>query len=247
MHTLNDSRKQHKVLDLLALMRPLSMRRHGKVRLGNAYDGGYVVPDAALQADAIVSIGVGPDVSFDLALAERGAKVIQFDHTVDKLPVEHPSFHFFKKGWGPRTEGEFLCLNDICAQLEGKPQHPLFKFDIEGAEYEIFETIKPEDLLPFEVICCELHGFSKLSDESFFARIKHLLECLNRYHAPVHLHANNYAGMVLVEGVPIPEVLELSYLRRDLDSFSGYSREPIPGPLDKPNHPFTADICMTPF
>ncbi|MDO6384879.1 hypothetical protein [Uliginosibacterium sp. 31-12] len=244
---LYDVRQQHRVLELLALMRPLAMRRHGKVRLGNHYDGGYVVPDCALACDAVVSIGVGPDVSFDLALAQRGAKVIQFDHTVAKLPVEHPLFRFFRKGWGPRTEGDFLSLQDICAQLEGTPLHPLFKFDIEGGEYEIFEQLNPDALLPFEVICCELHDFNKLADPLFFSRVKHLLECLGKHHAPIHLHANNYKGFVMVEGVPIPEVLELSYLRRDLDGFAGYSREPIPGPLDRPNHPFQADLCLNPF
>lgn len=244
---LYDPRRQRRVLELLALMRPLAMRGQTKVRLGNDYDGGYVVPNQALGCDAIVSIGVGPDVSFDLALAQRGAKVIQFDHTVEKLPIEHPAFRFFKKGWGPRSEGEFLCLQDICSQLEGTPQHPLFKFDIEGAEYEIFEHLEVDDLQPFEVICCELHDFSKLADETFFARLKHLLECLSKHHAPVHLHANNYQGFVMVEGVPVPSVIELSYLRRDLDSFAGYSTEPIPGPLDRPNHPFIADLCLNPF
>lgn len=247
MHNLYDRRKQNRVLDLLALMRPMSMRTQTKVRLGNDYDGGYVVPAAALNCDAVVSIGVGPDVSFDFALAQRGARIIQFDHTVEKTPIDHPAFRFFKKGWGPQTEGEFLCLRDIDAQLEGNPLHKLFKFDIEGGEYDIFQTMTPEDLQSYEVICCELHDFSKLADEAFYGKAKHLLECLAHFHAPVHLHANNYANFILVEGVPIPEVLELSYLRRDLDSFDGYSREPIPGPLDRPNQPFKADLCMNPF
>lgn len=247
MHTLYDRRKQNHILDLLTLLRPLAMRTQTKVRLGNDYDGGYVVPSAALSCDALISIGVGPDVSFDLALAQRGAHIIQFDHTVEKPPVDHSSFRFFKKGWGPYTDGEFLSLHDIDAQLEGTPLHKLLKFDIEGAEYNIFREITPDDLKPYEVICCELHNFSRLTDETFFAGVKHLLECLSHFHAPVHLHANNYANLILVEGIPIPEVLELSYLRRDLDSFDGYCRDPIPGPLDRPNHPFKADFCMTPF
>lgn len=247
MNNIYDRRTQNRVLDLLALMRPQAMRTQTKVRLGNEYDGGYVVPSIALNCDALVSIGVGPDVSFDLALAQRGAQIIQFDHTVEKLPVEHPSFRFFKKGWGSRSEGEFLCLSDIDARLEGAPQHKLFKFDIEGGEYDIFENIVPDDLKSYEVICCELHNFSRLADESFFVKVKHLLQCLSQYHAPVHLHANNYGSVILTEGVPIPDVLELSYLRRDLDSFCGSSNEPIPGCLDRPNNPYKADLCLNPF
>ena len=52
---------------------------------------------------------------------------------------------------------------------------------------------------------------------------------------------------VLVEGVPMPSVIELSFLRRDLDSFPCRSNDPIPGPLDRPNHPGRADIVMNPF
>ena len=54
-------------------------------------------------------------------------------------------------------------------------------------------------------------------------------------------------GHVLVEGVPMPSVIELSFLRRDLDSFPCRSNDPIPGPLDRPNHPGRADIVMNPF
>ena len=47
-----------------------------------------------------------------------------------------------------------------------------------------------------------------------------MFEKLTAYHVPVHLHANNFADVMLVQGVPIPDVLELSFLRRDLGSFS---------------------------
>lgn len=60
MNNFYDSNVQNRVLDLLALMRPMAMRKHNKVRLGNEYDGGYVVPSAALQCNAVVSIGVRP-------------------------------------------------------------------------------------------------------------------------------------------------------------------------------------------
>ncbi|MFT3802868.1 MAG: FkbM family methyltransferase [Burkholderiaceae bacterium] len=242
-----DRRRQNRILDVLALMRPLAMRSQQKIRIGNDCDGGYVVPARALDCDAVISIGVGPDVSFDFVLAERGARIIQFDHTVDGPPVDHPAFRFFNQGWGARTEGEFLSLRDIDARLEGEPQHKLLKFDIEGGEYDIFEALVADDLRSYEVICCELHHFAKLADEAFFAKIRHLLECLTHHHAPIHLHANNYGNFILIEGVPIPEVLELTLLRRDLDSFDGYSREPIPGPMDRPNHPLRPDLCMTAF
>ena len=247
MSSLYNPANQNRVLELLSLLRPQAMRHNVKIRLGNEYDGGYVVPISALRCDAIISIGVGPDVSFDLALAQRGAQVVQFDHTVEKSPIEHPAFRFFKKGWGSRTEDEFLSLVDIDATLPAECQHKLLKFDVEGAEYDIFEALQSTDLTQYEVICCELHLFDRLNDQGFFAKAEHLLRTLHTGHAPVHLHANNYMGFIMAEGVPIPNVLEITYLRRDLDSFTGPSHEPIPGPLDRPNNPYKPDLCLNPF
>lgn len=239
---------QNTVLDLMKMIRPWSMRSTQKIRIGNPYDGGYVVPATALECDAVLSIGVGHDVSFDLVLANQGARILQFDHTVDGVPVSHSNFMFEKKGWGVRTEGEFLCFDDILARLQLlSPKRAMLKFDIEGAEYELFETIKPEQLAFFDVIACEVHDFDKLADPVFFDLVRKTFEKLTFHHTPVHLHANNYQSFVLVEGVPIPKVLEVSFLRKDLDSFSGLSTDPIPGPLDRPNHPYLPDLCMNPF
>jgi hypothetical protein len=207
-----------------------------------------VVPDAALECDAVLSIGVGTDVSFDRHLAERGARVLQFDHTVNELPATHPNFSFHQKGWGPITAGDLLDFKTIAAKLEPiAAQRALLKFDVEGAEYDALDAVHEDSLKPFAVIVCELHNLSRLVDAAFFDQMHRVLAKLTLYHAVVHLHPNNYAPVVLVEGVPLPDVLEVSFLRRDLDVFPGLSSEPIPGPLDRPNHPLLPDLCMTAF
>jgi Methyltransferase FkbM domain len=239
---------QSQVLDLLKLIRPWTLRNNQKVRIGNAYDGGYVLPQVIADCDAVVSIGVGHDVSFDLALAERGAAVLQYDHTVPGPPQQHANFRFHKLGWGRQTEGPFVSFTDIHAEMLALgAHHPMLKFDIEGAEYDVLETTSADDLAAYEIIACEFHDFDKLGDPVFFAQVLAAFEKLATNHVPVHLHANNYQSLVLVQNVPIPKVLEVAYLRRDLDSFLGLSNEPIPGPLDRPNHPGLPDICMNPF
>jgi hypothetical protein len=239
---------QQDVLNTLQLLRPWSTRRIGKVRVGNDYDGGYVLPSIALDSDAVVSIGVGHDVSFDMIMAQRGARILQFDHTVEKPPTSHPNFIFEKKGWAAETTGEFLGFDAIVQRLEAlQPKRTLLKFDVEGAEYAALPAVRPQDLARFEVIACELHDLGRLAEPAFHQRFRQVLELLNAGHTPVHLHANNYAGVVLVEGIPIPSVLELTLLRSDLDSFPTVSNEPMPGPLDRPNHPGRADICLNPF
>jgi hypothetical protein len=239
---------QKQLLDLLGMIRPWAMTRTQKVRIGNDWDGGYVVPQTVLECDAVVSIGVGPDVSFDLVLAQRGAHILQFDHTVEATPQQHANFHFEKLGWGRVTDGDLLSFDDIHARLMAfQPRHALLKFDIEGAEYEVLDATRTEHLADFEVIACEIHDIERLGDPAFFAGMESALRKLTTHHVPVHLHANNYQSVILVEGVPIPKVLEISFLRRDLDHFHGWSNDPIPGPLDRPNHPGLPDLCLNPF
>ncbi len=239
---------QDDVLDFIALVRPLAMARNSKVRVGNDYDGGYVLPAVALDCDAVLSIGVGPDVSFDIAFASRGARIAQFDHTVDRPPVSHDNFSFYKKGWGAETGGDLLSFSDIMkafARLD--PVRALLKFDIEGAEYQALDRLDPGALLPFDVIVCEFHDFGKLGEPGFYDTARRCIEKLTAFHAPVHLHANNYAGLSLVTGIAVPNVMEFSFLRRDLDSFPRRCREPIPGTLDRPNNPYFPDLYLNAF
>jgi glycosyltransferase involved in cell wall biosynthesis len=240
--------QQHEVLSLLRMIRPLAMANGTKVRVGNPFDGGYVLPDRALGCDALLSIGVGHDVSFDLAFANRGAMVVQFDHTVDASPSAHANFRFHKFGWGAKTSGDLLSFTDMRSAFGAvAARRPMLKFDVEGAEYDALAATSHDDLAEFEVITCELHDFARIGERDMFERIRTTLEKLTRLHAPVHLHANNYRGLTLIAGVPVPEVLELTLLRRDLDQFPGASDDPMPGVLDRPNNPTVSDICLRVF
>ena len=233
--------------EIVELVRPWQMATVPKVRVGNANDGGYVMAAVALEADALLSIGIGWDVSFDLELAERGARVLQFDHTLDPgyLPggVEHPNFDLQRLGWGPRSEGDLLSLADMIERMDDPaPSRPCLSFDVEGAEYEAITTVTVDQLARFETIACELHDWHRLGEPEFNRSVRALLAKLAAGHAPVHVHANNNRGAVTVAGVTLPEVLEVTYLRRDLDEFPAVSTDPMPGPLDNPNNPYLPDL-----
>jgi len=248
--SVSNAREVHQadILRLLGLMRPAALAEGGKARVGDPADGGYVIPAMALACDTVVSIGIGTNVSFDLHFAELGAAVLQFDHTIGEPPVAHPNFAFHSLGWGPRTEGRFIALRDITARLGASPpSRRLLKFDIEGGEYDIFDTLAADELAAFEVIVCELHHLSRLDRGTVHDQVHRCLTKLTRHHAPIHLHANNYGGLAVLAGVPVPDVMEISLLRRDLNTFAGFSTDPIPGPLDRPNHPGRPDLCLTAF
>jgi glycosyltransferase involved in cell wall biosynthesis len=239
---------QSDIRALITAMRPRRMAHIQKTRIGNDYDGGYVLPAIAAQADLVVSIGVGHDVSFDYAMAQRGAIVLQFDHTVETPPAQHENFRFYKKGLAADRAADFLTFGDILDLMQNFPgQAPLLKFDIEGSEYDAFTATDPAQFSLFPVIVCEIHDLDRLGEPLFFRRVAGFLDLFTAGHVPVHIHANNYGGVGLVHGVPLPKVLELSFLRRDLDACADFADDPIPGPLDRPNHPYLADLCLNAF
>ena len=67
-----------------------------KVRIGAAGDGGYVMLDDFAPARHAVSMGIGPEVSWDAGMAARGLHVFQYNDLVQRSPQQHPSFMFHR-------------------------------------------------------------------------------------------------------------------------------------------------------
>lgn len=233
---------------LLNLIRPWQMASDVKVRLGSDGDGGYVMPSVAKQSTAVLSIGIGNEVSFDNQMAALGARVLQFDHTIPGSPSQHPQIHFHRVGWGTRDQGPFLSLRSMMALLEmDGARHPILKFDTEGAEWDCLFEADSADLARFEVLTGEFHDFQNLVNREYFDKAFAVFNKLAATHHVVHMHANNAGGMVMLGGIPFPRLLELTYVRKDAALFSGHSAEPIPGPLDRPNVPQLPEIYLRAF
>ena len=73
-----------------------------------------------------------------------------------------------------------------------------------------------------------------------------MVDLITRNHECVHLHANNNGKILLVSGIVVPELLEVTFLRRDRSLFKP-SREPIPSSLDAPNMKDRDDYVLTTF
>ena len=239
---------QADVLDFLNLIRPWQMSSDHKIRIGADADGGYVMPSSSLRSNAVLSIGIGREVSFDEALAQRGARVLQFDHTIDASPSTHPGCEFHRVGWGPDDAPPFLSLASMSRMLDwSQARHAILKFDTEGAEWDCLTQASSEDLARFEVLTGEFHEFHNLVNRAFFDRARGVFEKLGRTHRVIHLHANNAGGMVMLGGLPFPRLLELTWMRISAASFHGHSNEPIPGPLDRPNVPRLPELILRAF
>lgn len=218
-----------------------------KLRIGGPHDGGYVMLDGFDHIRAAYSLGVGGEVSWDLAIADRGIPVYQYDHTVPGLPSQHALFNFCKSGIAAVDEGEFVSIPSIlhknghsgCRDL-------LLKIDIECAEWDVFDALSSEDIACFEQIIIELHGFLRFAEPDWCAKAQRVLGKIFRTHVCYHIHANNWADFRVIEGIPVPDALEAGFVRRDTHGIRPSSAL-YPTPLDMPCHPDRPDIILGNF
>ena len=120
----------------------------------------------------------------------------------------------------------------------------ILNMDIEGSEWDVFETISKEEMLQFEQIIVEFHRFS--IDDNLWKKIE-ILRKINETHQCVHVHANNGGcplTTILLGFRQFPDVMEVTYLRKD----PGYKFiecfDEFPGILDSPNDYFLPDIYL---
>ena len=238
-----------RVRRILALLTPMAVVGYRKIRLGDELDGGYVIIDNLVERSCCVSVGIGGNVSFDQALAQQGYDVFQYDHTVSGPPTPHERFHFAPMALAPEHDASRRMTNltaIIAERRIGTYRRPILKIDIENAEWDILSAINPAALMMFDQICLEFHQLDRMADPVFAAQIETAWRNITANHVPVHVHGNNWGGFPVVHGVPVPEVLEVTFVARANYGFQP-SEEMFPGLLDRPNKMGVPDLFLGRF
>lgn len=160
---------------------------------GSLYGGFYIHPSVLQPKDTVVSVGIGKDISFDLALLQKyKVQVYAYDPTpkslnwlkTQQLPAD---FQYFDFGLHATIDGEvtFYLPKDARAVsastkisgvmneneaikvqmrtfkqlLQTLPTKHIsvFKMDIEGAEYEVLETLFDDPEVQIDQLLIEFH------------------------------------------------------------------------------------------
>ena len=208
------------------------------IRLGPAGDGGYLVPDDLAEITACFSPGVSDEAGFELSIAHRGIPCYLADASVNEEPVKHEQIFFEPKFLGPTSDGgRFISLHDWVASKDVADGDLLLQMDIEGAEYEVLSSAPKELLGRFRVIAIELHHLEHILTNKFSAiGFGAFLDVLKEQFEVVHIHPNNNRRPVVHEGIEIPPVIEVTFLRKDRFSETPSSQGvTLPNPLDADN------------
>lgn len=199
-----------------------------KVRIGPPIDGGYILYKEPLEScQTVYSLGVGYEWRADIQLAQMNKKVFMYD---DKnYNFSHPNITFKKLFVTSQTMDEEL--NEV------KDDNLLLCMDIEESEFELLQNIKLENLKKFCQISFELHFLWSKPNDLLFP----ILDRMNEHFDLFHVHSNNYGN--IMNGMP--DVLELSYLRKDISKqkIKESLIYPIAG-LDYGNNPTVPDHLL---
>lgn len=244
---VTEPRYTARALELNNALRPKDVMGQSYVRMGRDGDGGYVMVDRGLDNAVVYSLGVGDDVSWDQAMANAGCHIYQYDHTVDRLPTEHPNFHWSKIGIAaePGSNGPFRTLDELIGLNGHEGRNDLvLKVDIEGAEWPMFAHMQDTTLRQFSQIVGEFHNLPRILDLKYSETVSRALAKINEHFQLVHIHANNYGSLTVIGGVIVYNDLELTFVRKGDHKFVENKRT-FPTPLDRPCNTKLADyfIC----
>lgn len=205
------------------------------VRVGGDGDGGYLVPDALDGVSALFSPGVSETWNFERCVAESyGMPSFMVDGSVDAPPGLTEMQQFSRLWLGPVSRGDVTSLEDWVLRSGVSPDSDLMlQMDIEGSEYGVLASASLATLRRFRVSVVEFHGLDWMSVGPVLgSRILPALRKMAVDSQVVHVHPNNCCGVQMIYGVPVPKVLEVTYLRRDWMGPTP-ARARLPHPLDR--------------
>jgi hypothetical protein len=202
-----------RVLRISSYLQINALQESSLVRFGNSFDGGYVLINDISPGMGVISFGVGPDVSFDQALATLGCKVHLYDYSIKELPHEVPGSIFYREKIGYPKSESVTDLEKACQRVVDC-QSLLLKCDIEGSEWELLSGVGHSELARFDQIIVEFHTLSRILDDDFYLKAVKSLENLSKTHFVVNIHANNFANITIIGNSPVPDVIEVTWANR---------------------------------
>lgn len=212
-------RRQTPQDEIRSLLRGLHPREsgHSLIRMGGNHDGGYLIPDDLSGISACFSPGIDETSAFELDCAKHGMRLFLADASVSQVGPELSDTHhsFIKKFIGVSSDEIHLTLDEWVDSTPEAEGELLLQMDIEGSEYEALLNCTPKLLNRFRIVCLELHHIGEWRNPRYFQFVKKALDRLTTTHDCVHSHPNNSASIIRLGDMILPNVMELTFLRKD--------------------------------
>lgn len=245
-----------------------------KIRVGKKKDGGYVIEEtSASKAKLLYSYGVGWDISFEVDLNKKfGIPFRLFDPSMFSIQNIYPiqnnnfigiiktlikiliwplyfavlkltgvKFSFLKQGLSTKTSPRFATFKEHLMKYGDLSKNILLKIDIEENEYDLFENQEfLESLSNVIQILIEFHNAKNRINE-----IIRIIHKIGGEFSLIHIHGNNYDTKFNLNGIEIPNALELTFVRNEFLPVRELDQESYPiKNIDFPNDPSKEDYNL---
>jgi len=224
---------KEEIQKLIDSLRPVKTK-FDLIRVGGNNDGGYLIPNDLEGITACFSPGVADTASFEIDLCKRGIGSHLADASVDQAPQNFTPLSFTKKFLGGCNNDTHMTLVAWMHSHIGLMSDYILQMDIEGGEYTTILTADRNTLNSFRIMAIEIHNVQTWFDELAWPVVTTFFEKLLEDFYVVHNHPNNNCPFIDVDGILMPTVFELTFLRKDRAEPTGYCTE-FPHPLDQPN------------
>ena len=203
---------------LVKMLKPVKTS-HNLIRIGGEADGGYLIPDDINSIVACFSPGVSGVADFEYSLASKGIKCFLADYSVENPPLKHKLLHFDKKYIGYQDNSQYMKIDSWINKYCSNQSEFILQMDIEGGEYEVINDISVDNLCKFRILVIEFHFLHKLLFSGInsheFKQIYSSFEKLIKYFEVAHIHPNNNCYVLSRYGYMFPDLLEITFLRKD--------------------------------
>jgi Methyltransferase FkbM domain len=189
---------------------------HELIRLGPNGDGGYLVPNDFKGISLCLSPGTGKAVGFENSLLEFGIPSVLIDEDVVNAPSTLPQGSTFINNFVTGFDSaKRISLNTLIEKFS-KSGDLILQMDIEGHEYKALSSISRKNLDRCRIIVCEFHyTFEWIFKHEWDWYYSEIFDKLLENHVVVHTHPNNAGGFFSYAGVKYPNLIEITFLRKD--------------------------------
>jgi hypothetical protein len=209
------------------------------IRIGSNGDGGYLVPNILKQISYCFSPGVGGIVDFENDLQKRGIKCFLADSSVENPSNKIEKYNFIKKNINLFNDANNITLESwINQKLEEnkkkieKTNNLMLQMDIEGDEVPILLDVKEQIIKKFKIMIIEFHDFEYIGNKFSLKIYQQLFKKILKNFDIAHIHPNNCCGFIKIFKYKIPNVMEITFLRKDISKFKKKIKKKLPHALD---------------
>lgn len=211
-------------------------------RFGNLQDGGYIYANDFSSDDYLLSLGVENDVAFEKDVELIFSGIDLYDYSINCLPEPLVNSNFYKEKISKNNSDSTSNINKCLSRIP-KNKDCILKIDIEGYEWEVFDNISIQDLSRFRQIAVEFHWTEKILNNDAYSLIFSTLSKIIKTHQSVNVHPNNWGKINIIGNMFLPNVLEVTFLRKSSYFFQEYEKN-ITDELNFPNNKERPEILF---